>query len=54
MPIPKPISILQSYTGMKYGWYSEYEGRGHEGDACVSECLPDTEEARDFRVTLDA
>ena len=50
----KPIFIIQSHTGMKYGWYSEYEGCGYEGDACVSECLPDTEEARDFLVTLDA
>ncbi len=54
IPASKPTFVIQSHPGMEFGWVISAGFSGYEGDACVSECLPDTEEARDFEVTLRA
>lgn len=53
-PAIKPTFVIQSHPGMEFGWFMPAGFSGYEGDACVSECLPDTDEARSFKETLTA
>jgi len=51
-PATKPTFVIQSHPGMEFGWIIPAGYIGYEGDACVSECLPKTAEARPLTETL--
>jgi len=53
-PALKPTFIIQSHPGMQFGWIINKGFSAYEGGACLSECLPDTDEARSFEATLSA
>ena len=54
IPAKKPTFVIQSHPGMEFGWIIDAGTTGYSGDACLSECLPDTSEARAFEMTLTA
>ena len=54
LPADKPTFVIQSHPGMEFGWIIDAGYTGYSGDACLSECLPDTSEARAFETTLAA
>ena len=51
---PKPIFIVQSHPGMDYVWSIETDATANKDDADLTECLPDTPEAKDFIATFNA
>ena len=50
----KPTFVIQSHPGLKFGWIIKAGYTGYEGGACLSDCLPETDETRKFDQTLSA